>query len=124
MVLPRSPLQTLEEARAAVAGLRCWVVSDGKAGDLNQCLGVAERLGLAPESRVVAPRAPWRWFMPRLWSTPLGIDPAEKPGNTGGPLAGPLPDLVLASGRRAAAYLPALKRASGGRCFSALPSAG
>lgn len=136
---PSSPLQSLDAARAALAPLRVWVLSDGKAGDLNQCLGVAERLGLAPESRVIAPRAPWRWFMPRFWSTPFGIDPREAPdiafpsevdtgsreGNASklevptGPLAGPLPDLVMASGRRAAAYLPAIKRASGGRTVTA-----
>ncbi|MCA0406124.1 MAG: mitochondrial fission ELM1 family protein [Proteobacteria bacterium] len=113
-----SPLLSLLEARAALAGARVWVVSDGKAGDLNQCLGVAEQLGLQADSRIVKPRTPWRWFMPRLWSTPLGIDPAEAPGKTDGPLQGPLPQIVLASGRRAASYLPAIKRASGGRAFT------
>ena len=97
-----SPLQSLLEARAALAGARTWVVSDGKAGDLNQCLGVAEQLGVQAESRIVNPRAPWRWFMLRFWSTPFGIDPREAPGNADGPLKGPLPQIVLASGRRAA----------------------
>lgn len=115
----RSPLQSLDEARAALAPLRVWVLTDGKAGDLNQCLGVAERLGLAPEQRVIAPRAPWRWFMPRFWSTPFGIDPKEASNLSAGPLKGPLPDLVIASGRRAAAYLPAIKRASNGRTVTA-----
>jgi uncharacterized protein len=110
--------QTLEEARLALARQRVWVLSDGKAGDLNQCLGVAERLGLQPESRIIAPRAPWKWLMPLNWRWPFSIDPREAPGKAGGPLAGPLPDLVIASGRRAAAYLPAIKRASGGRCFT------
>jgi len=94
-------------------------VTDGKAGDLNQCLGVAERLGLAAEQRVVRPRAPWVWGMPLTWRLgPLAIDPREAPGRSGGPLAGPMPDLVIASGRRAAPYLPAIKRQSGGRTFT------
>lgn len=111
--------QTLADARAALAGVRCWVVSDGKAGDLNQCLGVAEQLGLTPDSRIVAPRAPWRWFMPRLWQFDIGIDPKEAPGREGGPLEGPLPALVIGSGRRAASSLAAIKRASGGKSFTA-----
>jgi hypothetical protein len=109
----------LPAARAALVGARAWLVTDGKAGDLAHCLGIAERLGLAAESRIVAPRPPWSWAMPHLWRWPaLGIDPAEAPGRAGGPLAGPMPDLAIASGRRAAAYLPAIKRAGGGWTFT------
>lgn len=115
---PSSPLLTLVEARTALAGTPTWVLSDGKAGDLGQCLGVAERLGLLAESRVIAPRAPWKWLMPLSWRTPFAIDPLEAPGKASGPLKGFMPQLVIASGRRAAAYLPAIKRASGGRCFT------
>lgn len=94
-------------------------MTDGKAGDLNQCLGVAERLGLAAEQRVVRPRAPWVWGMPLTWRLgSLAIDPREAPGREGGPLAGTMPDLVIASGRRAAPYLPAIKRQSDGHTFT------
>jgi uncharacterized protein len=115
---PAAP-QTLAEARAALAGTRTWIVTDGKAGDLGQCLGVAERLGLLAESRVIAPRAPWKWLMPLSWRTPFGIDPREAPGKASGPLKGLMPELVIASGRRAAAYLPAIKRTSNGKAFTA-----
>ena len=82
--------------------------------------GIAERLGLAPDARIVAPRAPYVWGMPLTWRWPaLAIDPAEAPGVASGPLAAPFPDLVIASGRRAAPYLPAIKRASHGRTFTA-----
>lgn len=108
------------EALAAARGLACWILTDGKAGDRAHALGIAERLGLAVEERLVAPHAPWSWLMPRSWRIlGLAIDPREAPGQPGSPLAGPFPDLVIASGRRAAAYLPAIKRASGGRCFTA-----
>ncbi|WP_052341620.1 mitochondrial fission ELM1 family protein [Salinarimonas rosea] len=93
---------------------RAVVLTDGKAGDEMQCLGVAEALGLAPEIRRVAPRRPFAWLAPR---GPL--DPRERPGRPGGPLPEPWPDLVIASGRRAVPYLPALKRASNGRVFTA-----
>ncbi|WP_460448910.1 mitochondrial fission ELM1 family protein [Alsobacter sp. SYSU BS001988] len=91
----------------------CWIITDGKAGDEGQCLGVAEGLGLAPEIRRVAPRAPWSWLAP--WGP---VDPREAPGRAGGPLAGPPPDIAIASGRRAVPALKALKRASGGRTFT------
>lgn len=117
--MPASKITTLDEARAATSGLSCWVLTDGKAGDLAQCLGVAERLGLVAEERIVAPRAPWLWLMPLSWRLPfLAIDPAETPARKGSPLQPPYPDLVIASGRRAAPYLPAIKRASGRKTFT------
>lgn len=91
----------------------CWIITDGKAGDEGQCLGVAEALGLSPELRHVAPRAPWAWLAP--WGP---VDPREAPGREGGPLAGPLPDIAIASGRRAVPALAAVKRASGGKTFT------
>ncbi|MGL5447592.1 MAG: mitochondrial fission ELM1 family protein [Rhabdaerophilum sp.] len=106
-------IETLAAARAAMAGARCWLITDGKMGDLAQCLGIAERLGLAIESRVVRPRAIFATFMP--WGP---IDPREAPSQPGGPLAPPFPDIAIASGRRAAPYLRHLKSASGGRVFT------
>lgn len=98
---------------------RCWIVTDGKAGDRAQCLGVAERLGIIAQEHVINPRPPYSWLMPLSWRLPLiATDPLEAPGRTGGALAGEMPDLVIASGRRAAPYLPAIKRASGGKAFT------
>ncbi len=94
-------------------GFSSWVLTDGKAGDELQCLGLAEVLELEPEIRTVRPRAPYAWLMP--WGP---IDPAERPGAPGSPLAPPFPDLAIASGRRAVPYLRHLKKASGGRTFT------
>ena len=119
--LPSSPPPSaVADALAAARGLRGWILTDGKAGDRAHCLGVAERLGLVIEERQVNPRAPWSWLMPHGWRWPaVALDPQERPMRAGSPLAGPFPDLVIASGRRAAAYLPAIKQASGGQCFTA-----
>ncbi|TLP48357.1 nucleoside-diphosphate sugar epimerase [Cohaesibacter sp. CAU 1516] len=84
-----------------------WVLTDGKAGDLNQCLGVAERLNGRIETRTVAPAAPWVWLMP--WGP---VPPADNPANPASPLHGTPPDIAIASGRRAAAYLRKLKQIS------------
>lgn len=91
----------------------CWVLTDGKAGDEVQCLGVAEELGLAPQIRRVAPRAPFVWLMP--WGP---VDPREAPARPGSPIAPPYPDILIASGRRTVPYLRAVKRASDGRTFT------
>ena len=93
--------------------LTAWVLTDGKAGDEGQCLALTEALGIKAEIRRVRPRAPFTWAMP--WGP---IDPGEAPGRPGSPLAPPFLDLAVASGRRAVAYLRAVKRASTGRAFT------
>lgn len=90
-----------------------WVLTDGKAGDEAQCLGLTDALGLEPEIRRVAPRPPFSWIMP--WGP---IDPREAPSQQASPIAPPFPDLVIASGRRAVASIRAVKRASSGRSFT------
>ncbi|EAV43214.1 hypothetical protein SIAM614_20361 [Stappia aggregata IAM 12614] len=90
-----------------------WILTDGKAGDVAQCRGVAEALGAPFEERQVAPRAPFSWFMP------FGpIDLRERETCPGSPIAPPYPDIVIASGRRTVAYLRRVKRLSGGRTFT------
>ena len=41
-----------------------WVLTDGKAGDEAQCLGLTERLGFQAQRRHVRPRPHWSWAMP------------------------------------------------------------
>ncbi|CAH1664164.1 mitochondrial fission ELM1 family protein [Chelatococcus asaccharovorans] len=92
-----------------------WVVTDGKIGDEGQCLAIAEALGLTPSVRRVAPRAPFAWAMP------YGpIDPREAPSEPDSPIAPPFPDILIASGRRAIAYVRHVKRASQGRTFTVI----
>lgn len=90
-----------------------WVLTDGKAGDEQPCLGLVEALGLRPELRRVAPAWPFTWL--GAFAPP---DPRDRSGRPGGPLAPPFPDLAVASGRRAIPYLRAVKRRSGGRTFT------
>lgn len=93
---------------------RLVVLTDGKIGDEVQCLGLAEALGLEPVRRIV----PATGLFARL--APWGpVDPRLRPGRAGGPLPEPLPDLVIASGRRTVPFLRAVRRASGGRVFTA-----
>ena len=73
----------------------CWVVSDGRPGMVNQCLGLAEALGLDPIVKKVNLRGPWRQLSPVLlrlgkrWSLHTQSDHIEPPW----------PDLLIATGR-------------------------
>ena len=86
---------------------RVWILTDGKAGDEQPLIGIAEAMGCAPELRRVKPRPLCALTMP--WGP---IDPKDAPQKPGSPLAPPYPDICLATGRRAVAYLRALKRLS------------
>ncbi|TGE00096.1 mitochondrial fission ELM1 family protein [Methylobacterium nonmethylotrophicum] len=89
------------------AGTTTWLITDGKAGDLAPCRGLAEALGVMAEERVVAPRPPFSWIAPRGPADPR--EPALLP---------PWPDLAIATGRRAVPALRAVKHRSGGRSFT------
>lgn len=84
-----------------------WIVTDGKAGDEQPLIGLAEAMGAAPIVRRVAPRRFFTWLMP--WGP---IDPKDAPSKPGSPLAPPYPDICLATGRRAVPYLRRLKSLS------------
>lgn len=105
--------ETTSDKRQKVSPTTSWIVTDGKAGDELQCLGVAEALGLEPDIRRVKPRKRWAWMMPRG-----PIDPAEGPERPSSPLTPPWPDIAIASGRRAVPYLRAIKRLSGNQTFT------
>ncbi len=79
-----------------------WVLSEAYAGLQAQALGLAEAAGLAPELRVLAPRAPWRFFPAARWPAPLRAVPDA--------LRAPLPGLVIGCGGVAAAVGAALRR--------------
>jgi len=98
-----------------VPDITAWILTDGKAGDEQPCIGVAEALGLSPAIRRVAPRPPFSWLMP--WGP---IDPREAPARPGSPIAPPFPDLLIATGRRAVPYVRAVKAASGNRTFTVI----
>lgn len=100
-------------ARPVPPGTTCWVITDGKIGDEVHCFGIAAALGLAPERRLVVPRAPWSWLAPY---GPPG--PRDWPGRAGSPIAPPFPDIAIASGRRTVPYLRAVKRHSRGSTFT------
>lgn len=107
----RETLQFMLKSMAAPHTI--WILTDGKAGDVAQCAGVAEYLGLAYEMRTVSPTPPYSWWLP-FGPIPL----SDRENQPKSPIAPPFPDLVLASGRRAAGYLKRIKAASRGKTFT------
>ncbi|ACA18172.1 protein of unknown function DUF1022 [Methylobacterium sp. 4-46] len=88
-------------------GTTAWILTDGKAGDLAPCRGLAQALGLVAEERRVAPRPPFSWLAPRGPADPRDLA-----------LAPPWPDLAIAAGRRAVPVLRALRRRAGAATFT------
>jgi mitochondrial fission protein ELM1 len=88
----------------------CWIITEGLAGTENQCLGVAEALGLKAVIKRIALRQPWASLSPYL-----GFECAETFIPT---LAAPWPDLVIASGRKSIAASRYIKRMNGSKTFT------
>lgn len=84
-----------------------WVLYDGKVGTLNQCLGLADALGLEPIVKVSEGRWPWRWLPASAWPDSV----TSLRSATG--FAAPWPDALIAAGRSSFAPAAALKRRLG-----------
>jgi uncharacterized protein len=95
----------LSRARGLIAGRKAWLLSDGKAGDRAQLLGLAERLKLQIEEKTIAPGAAYALFAP--WGP---LDPTLLPAKPGSTLAPPFPDLVIGTGRRVIPAIRALRK--------------
>lgn len=103
------------------SGQTCWIVSDGRRGMENQALGIAEALaqrlpGLTLVTKVIHPRAPWRWLPESLFGRPWPL-PFLALGRDSDPLTPPWPDLLIACGRKTVAYSVAIRRLSGRKTF-------
>ena len=97
----------------------CWVVTDGRAGMLNQAWGLAEEIqrteagGMEIILKTVAVGAPWRWLLPALWINPRSCLAAHSD-----PLQPPWPDLVIGCGRITIPLVMAIGQASKGKSFT------
>jgi mitochondrial fission protein ELM1 len=92
-----------------MSSITAWIVTSGEAGHRTQARGLA--LAVAPEARelTVDLRAPWRWLPGD--QTPFALQGLTSASDRPAP---PWPDLVVSSGRRAAAVAIAIRRASRG----------
>lgn len=89
----------------------CWIITEGLKGTENQCLGVAEALGVIPVVKQMGLKQPWKFLSP-YWGfeNENTFVPALEP---------PWPDLLITSGRKSIAAARYIKKASGGKTFTA-----
>lgn len=90
--------------------ISCWIITEGMIGTENQCLGVAEALGIKAEVFKISLRQPWKTLTP--W---LGF---EQSFTFTPELKGPWPDLLIASGRKSVAASRYIKKQSHGKTFT------
>jgi mitochondrial fission protein ELM1 len=90
--------------------LTCWIITEGMIGTQNQCVGVAESLGLDPVIKTISLKQPWKTLTP--W---LGL---ERDCTFTESLTGPWPDLLISSGRKAIAASRYIKKQSNGETFT------
>jgi len=88
----------------------CWVVTDGKAGMISQCVGLAEALGSDPVIKTVRLRTPWRDLTPyfRFGGRMQFTSDSD-------PLTPPWPDLLIATGRHSVAASILVRRLARGK---------
>lgn len=87
-----------------------WVLCDDRAGNVSQCLGVAEALGLPFVEKKITYNVLGGLPNFLLGATTFGITADSK-----GALVAPWPDLVIAAGRRTAPVARYIKHQSGGK---------
>lgn len=114
MTLPESREQAAE-ALSRANGRTGWIISDGKAGNEAQCVGVFEALALDYQFKRVDPKGLWKKLAP--WGP---VDPAERFGSPGRQFAAPWPDFAIAAGRLAIPYIRKLKRAAGPATYTVI----
>ena len=88
----------------------CWVVTDGKAGMISQCVGLAEAVGTDFVVKRVRLRMPWRDLTPffRLGGRMQFASDSDE-------LEPPWPDLLIATGRHSVAASILVRRLSRGK---------
>lgn len=90
----------------------CWIITEGIAGTENQCLGLAEALGVSAEVKRVKLRAPWKQLSPWLrWGHGCAL------AKDSDRIDAPYPDILIASGRKSIGVALHVKKMSGGKTF-------
>jgi uncharacterized protein len=94
----------------------CWVLSDGKAGTENQCIGLAEALDIPFAVQRLRRRPATDWLPAGFWAA-TGTA-ALRWGATAPDLRPPWPRLLIAAGRPSVGPSMAIRRAARGATFT------
>ena len=90
----------------------CWVLSDGKAGTENQCLGLADALGLPYVVHRLQRRPATDWLPAPFWAATGTL--ARSWAATAPDVSPPWPRLLIAAGRPSVGPALAIRRAARG----------
>lgn len=89
----------------------CWILTEkGLKGTENQCIALAQAVGLDYTLKQIRLKNPWKFFTPLVRHFSLNALTADSDV-----LAGPWPELLIASGRKAIAPALWIKQQSGNR---------
>ena len=103
-------MQAVQDNKFEKSDISCWVISEGMAGTENQCVAVAEALGIDYTVKRLSLRQPWKSLSPYLgFEQSFTFTP---------PLCPPWPDIVIASGRKSIAASRYIKRKNSGKTFT------
>ncbi len=104
----------LENPTNKIGLITCWIITEGMIGTQNQCVGVANALGLNPIIKQIGLRQPWKTFSPWLgFETTSSFSPSLTP-----PKDSTWPDILITSGRKSVAASRYIKKQSGGKTFT------
>lgn len=84
----------------------CQIITEGMVGTENQCVGVANAIGLSSEIKQIGLNQPWRALSPWL--------PLETSFTFSPKLTPPWPDLLIVSGRKSIAAARYIKKQNSG----------
>jgi len=102
-----------ENEAGALRGASCWLISDGRAGNISQLRGVAAALRAHAREIEVAPGRIWKLLAP--WGP---VEPSERFGQAASRFAPPWPRIAIATGRASIPYIRALKKHAGDATFT------
>lgn len=89
----------------------CWIVTEGIPGTENQCIGVAEALGVSYTVKRIKLRSPWRQLSPWLaWGHAFALERSSDP------IEPPWPDLLITSGRKSVGIGLMIRKNAGRNC--------
>ena len=105
----------------------CWVITEGMAGTQNQCIAVAQALGLDPVIKQISLNWPWSLLSPYLgFEISCSFKEINQTDNktsdtharNAHSIKAPWPDIAICSGRKSIAAARYIKKKSGGRTFT------
>ncbi len=93
--------------------LTCWIVTEGMKGTENQCVGIAETMGLTPIIKTIKLKSPWKQLAPYVCFATESSLTADSDD-----ISAPYPDILIVSGRKSICIAKHIKKQSNGKTFT------